>query len=183
MTPIQKMGAILQKENLSEDDRQKLRKEIREDGQAFRELYDALYSSKYYLIYLLSEGKNAKLNRTMYEERLDQLQESLGYSEASGIERLLIERVLLCWLRLEQTEKTLTAVMKAESITYREVEWLEKQVSIAHARYLGACDSLAKTQFLLSRTNVDRLEKTREFLDPKRKLEGKPDLKIISKAG
>ena len=181
--PIIRIAAIVLKDNLSDDDRKELREAIREDGQAFQSIFDSLYSAQSHLVCALSGKKNAKLNQTMYEERLTQVQESLGYKEASGIERLLIERVILCWLRMERAENALTAVMKAESVTYREIEWVEKQATLSHSRYLRACDALTKTQFLLSRTNVDRLEKTREFLDPKRKPEGKPDLKVIKKAG
>jgi hypothetical protein len=85
------------------------------------------------------EPGNFELFEHEYELRRDQL----GWKEASPLERLMIERIMLCWVRLLWTEHYNGSFMQP-SIPMRESEYADKMFSRAYNRYVKAIESLAK---------------------------------------
>ncbi|MBC8493036.1 MAG: hypothetical protein H8D43_04545 [Chloroflexi bacterium] len=77
---------------------------------------------------------------------------SLGYDDAPEIERLLIEQVVLCWLRLNLLEATYTAVRDQQTMTIDQENFLEKRLDYAQRRYLRACETLARVRKIARRT-------------------------------
>jgi hypothetical protein len=67
----------------------------------------------------------------------------LGSNDASPMERLLIDHVALCWLRLQTLEQRYSRVM-SESIILTLGQYWEKRLSAAQRRYLRACTTLAR---------------------------------------
>ena len=67
----------------------------------------------------------------------------LGWADAGPIERLMIERIMLCWLRLHWVEHYNGGFMQP-SVSMRESEYADKMLSRAHSRYVKALESLAK---------------------------------------
>jgi hypothetical protein len=82
-------------------------------------------------------------NFELLEREYNAKRNNLGWANASSIERLLIERIMLCWLRLLWCENYNGNFMQA-SIPIRESEYADKQFARAHSRYVKAVESLAK---------------------------------------
>ena len=72
----------------------------------------------------------------------------LGYDDASALERMLIENIVLCWLRLHERELRLESIMKGEP-TGDQVEYYERRLSDAQRRYLRAIETLTKVRRLM----------------------------------
>jgi hypothetical protein len=63
------------------------------------------------------------------------------------LEQMLIEEVLLCWLRLIIWEYKLTE-LDIEGMTLIKAEFWDKRLSGAQRRYLRACETLARVRRL-----------------------------------
>ena len=74
--------------------------------------------------------------RTAIRQRLEALQETLGYAESPAIERLLIEQISTSWLHLQ-----LVQVVYANG----DARW-EKRLTVAQGRYLKAIEKLAQVR-------------------------------------
>lgn len=87
--------------------------------------------------------------RVSLEVGLKQLREELGYKDSPAIERLMIDRVILCWLRMNLIEFDYTAkTMTGDSHTLTLGLYLERRMSLASNRYNKALESLAKLRVL-----------------------------------
>ncbi len=87
--------------------------------------------------------------------KLDALRLDLGGADPSPIERLLVERVVACWLDLHALE--VRAASPGE-MTIPQAEHRDKMRDRSHRRYLGALKSLAvvrKLGVVLVLANVD----------------------------
>lgn len=83
-------------------------------------------------------------------EGVRELRKGLGYETAPQLERLLIEQVTLCWVRLSISEAALTDATARPS--ERAVSFWEARVNSAQRRYLQACEALARVRRLGQRT-------------------------------
>lgn len=72
---------------------------------------------------------------------------TFGYRDSSPLEQLLIEQILLCWLRLNFAEIHFTALHN-EAVGWRHIERSDRLVSSAQRRYLRAIDTLARIRKL-----------------------------------
>jgi hypothetical protein len=79
---------------------------------------------------------------------LEEMREELGYETSTLPERLLIEQVLLCWLRLSVVEDCQTRTMTG-SHPYVYLNYLETATTHAQRRYTNAIQSLARVRRLL----------------------------------
>jgi hypothetical protein len=86
-------------------------------------------------------------SRLLIREELDQLKKRLTNEESTPLERLLIDAVLMCWLRFQQAESYRNSVMGAGH-TFTHVEYADKMLTRTHNRYLKAIESLARLRRL-----------------------------------
>ncbi len=81
--------------------------------------------------------------------RFGSLRRELGYESSSVVERLLIDQVALCYLRLNQWEKAhATRTITMHTLGYGQFR--EKRLSAAQARYLRAIETLVRVRRLLA---------------------------------
>jgi hypothetical protein len=71
----------------------------------------------------------------------------LDSENADPLERLLITRIAMCWLRLLWAEHYNASFMRG-GVNMRESEYADKLLSRAHTRFIRACESLARTRKL-----------------------------------
>ena len=91
------------------------------------------------------------LYRESVASGMAELRRELGAEQAAPLERLLIEQVVLCYLRLNLFEYQFTLAMrKAES--EKGIRFWEGSVTSAQRRYLRACETLARVRRLARRT-------------------------------
>jgi hypothetical protein len=81
----------------------------------------------------------------------DVMKDELGYQLAPPLERLLIEQVVLCWLHLHAVEIEYAGLIGAPSLSADADRW-ERRLSAAQARYLRACETLARIRKLARST-------------------------------
>lgn len=84
---------------------------------------------------------------------VDQVKASLGYERAVPVERLLVEQVALCYLRMNLAEQSYEGVMSQEHSLKLGAYW-EKKLSSAQRRYLQAVETFARVRKLLSRPAI-----------------------------
>lgn len=78
------------------------------------------------------------------------LRAQLGYDSATAIERLLIEQVVICWIRLQCQELIYTAVTRSgEPVTLTKAEHEARMLTSVQHRYLRAVETLARVRRLL----------------------------------
>ena len=109
------------------------------------------------------EGNIEMLNREYQSNEA-----RLGWREADGMERLLIERVMLCWLRLLWAENYNAALM-GPGHSLRECEFADRALTLAHNRFLRACQALGRVRRLAGK--VERPKKPLNALEAVRLLE------------
>ena len=85
------------------------------------------------------------------QAELDERRRGQGYDESSALERMLIERMLMCWLRMQPVEMQYTTVL-VDIYTLKRVEHYEKRVSAAQRRYLQAVQTLGRVRKLAQNT-------------------------------
>jgi hypothetical protein len=81
-----------------------------------------------------------------------QICRNLGYDSAPEIERLLIEQVVLCWVRLNLLESRYTSFREQHTLTIAQAHFLERRLNYAQRRYLRACETLARVRKIVRRT-------------------------------
>jgi hypothetical protein len=98
------------------------------------------------LIEHASGGKNLLVRETLTRKCAALTQELMSVSP-SPIERLLVERIVMCWLQLYYTECIYVQSLEA-SLTIRQAEFHQQRISKAQARYLAAIRTLAQVRRL-----------------------------------
>lgn len=86
--------------------------------------------------------------------KAEALAKELGAEGASPLERLLIDQVVIAWLRLQLAEFSYQAIFKGGGVTLARANYLEKKLTASQTRYLRAAESLARVRRLLSRIQV-----------------------------
>lgn len=90
--------------------------------------------------------------RDGWAEHTRALRESLGYDTSPTLERMQIEHVCVCWLRLSVMEVRYSLVVNAHN-SLAQVEHTERRLTEAQKRFNRACESLARVR-KLSRPSV-----------------------------
>ena len=89
-------------------------------------------------------GQNLLVQET-FARKCATLTQELAGPTPSPLERLLVERIVLCWLHLHYAEYSLTQITEA---TIQEAEFYQVRISKAQARYLAAIRTLAQVRRL-----------------------------------
>ena len=81
---------------------------------------------------------------------LDKMRENLGYDVSGGLECLLIDQIVVCWLRLQQAELIRTDKDR-EGVGISASRYFDRRLEVANKTFLRACKTLAQVQRLLKR--------------------------------
>jgi len=79
---------------------------------------------------------------------LEEMRAEMGFDGSTLPERLLIEQVLLCWLRLSLLERQQTRALESNQ-PYAYLYYLQTATTQAQRRYTNAINSLARVRRLL----------------------------------
>jgi hypothetical protein len=90
-------------------------------------------------------GDNA-LTREAVHAKLAALRAELAGSEASPLEKLLVERVVLCWLQVHHTD---ACFVNGKEATIPQADRCQRQQGRVQARYLVALKALVTVRRLL----------------------------------
>jgi hypothetical protein len=79
------------------------------------------------------------------EAKMARLRADLAGPDPTPLERLLAERIALCWLALHDAE---ARYAQAEDLTIKRAEFWQHRIDCAHRRYLTAIKTLATVRKL-----------------------------------
>jgi len=86
------------------------------------------------------------------EAQVNNVRIEMAYEDSSVLERLLIDNIINCWLRLQWVEMQLSGQLNKEQVSIRVVEYWEKRLSTSQRRYLRVCETLARVRKLTRNT-------------------------------
>jgi hypothetical protein len=98
---------------------------------------------------LTSSFANQEACQMAIQEQLLEIRRDLGFESASGVERLMIQRVCLCWLAVHTAE--LQQIQQTNPI--HELR-LQERVDRAQRRYLQALKALASVRRLVVKLSI-----------------------------
>ncbi len=96
---------------------------------------------------LVAGAKNEVAQEAM-RRRLRALKDDLGANGASAVERLLINRVLMCWIQVHHAEG-IYAMHEGKMLSFAEHDFHQRRLTQAQRRYLAAIRSLVTVRRLL----------------------------------
>jgi len=94
-----------------------------------------------------------QLNREFIQAGLKANRKELGYDKAGAIERLLIDQVVLCRLRLDHAECLYTERIVG-GLSFAQAEHWDRFLASAQRRYLRSIETLARVGKLLRSVTV-----------------------------
>jgi hypothetical protein len=81
-----------------------------------------------------------------YARKLAAMGQELAGPDPSPVERLLVERIVMCWLHLYYAEAVY--IQNMPELTLKQSEFYQKRITLAHNRYLSAIRTLAQVRRL-----------------------------------
>lgn len=93
------------------------------------------------------------IQRESIKLRLAEIERELSDPGDGAMEKLLVNHVVLCWLRLTMIEREYTHFMD-QSITLTLGAYWEKRLSAAQKRFTRATENLARVRRLLRRPGI-----------------------------
>jgi len=144
---VMEMAALAQVANADEKALPALRKFIAEHGEVFEMSNVLLGSAQNSLIRTLAAHKRGSTEIYMHE--VTALKEKLTEDDDSPLVQLMVDRVVMCFLRNCMAELMYTLSIDKGNLTYKNSEYLDKELTRANARFLRACDSLARVRVLI----------------------------------
>lgn len=139
-----------QGDDAATEDGQRLAEMLRAHPDALPWLTDLGYTAAKRAIEILEPSPATK---GILRGAIDRLRDSLGHAEASPAERLLIDQVMLCHLRLYIAEQEYNAVVNDDPSRGVATHW-ENRLSAIQRRYLRAVETLARVRKLLGGPSV-----------------------------
>ena len=124
----------------SPDDIAKLRKYLDDSPQLWSIAGDL---TKLIQDQLIDRVGGTELIRQSIRKGIEVMRDELNYQDAPCLERLLIDQVMLCWLRLKDVEWRHTQVT-SESIPLTRADYWERRLNASQRRYLRAVETLAR---------------------------------------
>jgi hypothetical protein len=111
-------------------------------------------------------GKMVKdaANRELLAAQVAERKRQMGYAEATGVEQMLIERVMMCWLRVIADESRVNNSY-GSGVSLKQCDYAERSLSRAHSRFLRACEALERYRAMAQITKIAKAKA--ELLDAK----------------
>jgi hypothetical protein len=88
-------------------------------------------------------GYDSDLLKEACRVKMEQIKTDLGYDSAPEFERLLIDQIALCWLRVGEAEAMYSQIMSATHKSDK-AEYAEKRLTACMSRYTRSLESLAR---------------------------------------
>ncbi len=102
---------------------------------------------------LIEKTASKEAIRLALKKNIFVLVTGLGYEKSSTLERLLIDNVVISWLRLQWMELQVISFI-GEDETRSTIEYWDKRLMASQRSHLNACETLARVRRLISGTPV-----------------------------
>jgi hypothetical protein len=134
----------INKENPSDDDKKELRAILQGDPTLARKIKSMSDANASTLLNMVKIPYDVR--RMLEAEALD-IKRQMEFDGAPMLEQLLIESLVLCWLRLQLYENV-NCQMVEPGYTFQARTFWERRLTSAHSRFLRACEALARVRRL-----------------------------------
>jgi hypothetical protein len=134
------------KEKPNPKDIRVLQKKLEEVPDLWRAIFDI---TKIIQSNLIEKAISHKAARIAVEKNVSVLLDEFAYKSSSPLEKLLIDNIVITWLRLQWVEYQMVGFMGQSEIRMSVVEFWEKRLSVSQRRHLRACEALARVRRLL----------------------------------
>jgi DNA-binding GntR family transcriptional regulator len=127
----------------------------------FMDEHDAIFESTNLLLTTVRNSLITKVagsgegSRALYMREVNALKDKLTEPDDSPILQLMVDRVVMCFLRSSLDEMRMTV---AGSISLNQYECLDRGLVRAHNRFLRACDALAKMRAVEAMTRAAKAQ-------------------------
>jgi hypothetical protein len=124
-----------------------LRKWIRDYPNLWRVVFDTAQLIEDNLIKNMLQSEASKI---ALKKNTDDIREGFGYYQSPMMEQMLIDNIIISWLDV-QYANYMIAIKAGINESMVILEFWERRLNIAQARYLRACETLAKIRRLSAR--------------------------------
>jgi hypothetical protein len=118
----------------------------------------------------LAAGKDGPLGRLLLEGEIAAMRHNLLKAGTSQPERLLIDRICLCYLQVQAAERRYLARME-DGLSFKEAEFYGKRMERAQKQYLNAIKALEQVR-KLQRPQVTQLNMATNQINVAQAVEG-----------
>ena len=140
---LQALVAATNKDKLRTTDVEELKRLLREHPKLWRDI-DLAHNAAFRAI---KEQTPNKGTQAIMEANYEGIQCEIRYERSNTLERMLVDHVALCWLRLQCIEQRYSGVM-SQSIGIPQADYWERRLSAVQRRYLRAVETLARIRRL-----------------------------------
>lgn len=131
----------------TKEDRDELNRVLREHPAVWRIAGDVMQMTGDKLIQDIGKDSTYAITQSLKTGRT-QLEKDLARPNDGELERLLIQQVILAWLKLAYTEYHHEHYLTNGNTTINVADFWERRLSAAQRRYLRACETLARVRRL-----------------------------------
>jgi hypothetical protein len=145
---VDEIKALVKKvdrENAKPADVEKLRQVLRHGPAAGVDFQAEITPTTYRAV--IASMQHTALEGIAIERTCEKKKADLGYANASPMEKMLIDAVVLTWLRYTQVERSAASVWGGSHTSESGAYW-DKRLSAAQRRYLRAIETLARVRRL-----------------------------------
>ncbi|MCA9925543.1 MAG: hypothetical protein KC421_24400 [Anaerolineales bacterium] len=93
---------------------------------------------------LIQKAVSPRSTQIAIAETLNQKRVEFAYDESPIWERLIIDNILNCWLRLQWVEHQLNNLIGKPNLRFVDIQHWENRLNASQRRFLRACETLAR---------------------------------------
>jgi hypothetical protein len=143
---FRKLYKQVDKKKPTDADIRAFRNELEQVPDLWRAFGDMCRQAELHLIDSIGVPKSPKEAMSV---GMDLVRRDLGQTSATPIEKMLIEQIALCWLRLSIVEVNHADHATSGTIGIPQADYWDRALSAAQRRYLRAIETLARVRRLL----------------------------------
>lgn len=165
---ITKLAALAQAANADPKKLPALREYMAEHDEIFESTNLLLGTARNSLMRKLAGGEGSQ---ALYRREVEALKAKLTEPDDPPLVQLVVERAVMCFLRTLMAEMVMTA--GEGRVTYQQSEYLDKELTRAHSRFLKAVEAVERVRLLsqgtrIARAKAEQLEAQTEAERPKK---------------
>lgn len=144
----------IDKGNPKPEDLKALSKELNEKPQLYRSvgnLQHNVFSD------ILRESIRSAFLKECAERFIEEMKTELGYQDSTFVEKMLIDEIIMRWLRLQNME-TYHKNATSKSHTLEQGIYVDKRLDLAQKRFLRAMNTLVKVRKMIAQTQAKGAE-------------------------
>lgn len=106
---------------------------------------------------VLKDSAGSNFVRDCIQRYVEEMKAELGYASSTFVEKMLIDEIIMRWLRLQSIEKYHKDVT-SQNHTADQGLYVEKRLDMSQKRFLKSIDTLAKVRKMIAQTQAKGAE-------------------------